>query len=391
MVDLNELLTIPNPPPVPKNRRGEWSFSQEFDPHDLNSSTITATSQDKLEGDEAIQKFIVAQGGVIPKGYRAILIEARHQTHGWTRSQPDTDATTRPTWFYKFRIEPVGNTRNIDELIALVGKRKPATKSTTTTDTVFHFIVGDTQLGKVDGDGVLGTVNRWEQSIETAVTKWKQNGKPPVHLSLVGDCIEGNQSQNGRNMWRTSLTVTEQTRILRRMILRTIDAFITAPDITFTVVNGNHDQVQRFQETREDDGHATEAAIAVREALDTNKERYGHVKIYVPQMDRGHLVINLRGTSMVVAHGHQWQRTKSLDWWKSQSFHNDNTHQAHILIHGHEHEFSVRSAKDRLVICAPTMESESTWFSNKYGGQAMRGAVIFTTTEGGVFQGLEVV
>jgi predicted phosphodiesterase len=192
-------------------------------------------------------------------------------------------------------------------------------------------------------------------------------------------------------MWRTSLTVTEQTRILRRMILRTIDAFITAPDITFTVVNGNHDQVQRFQETRDDDGHATEAAIAVREALDTNKERYGHVKIYVPQMDRGHLVINLRGTSMVVAHGHQWQRTKSLDWWKSQSFHNDNTHQAHILIHGHEHEFSVRSAKDRLVICAPTMESESTWFSNKYGGQAMRGAVIFTTTEGGVFQGLEVV
>jgi predicted phosphodiesterase len=175
------------------------------------------------------------------------------------------------------------------------------------------------------------------------------------------------------------------------MILRTIDAFIAAPSIDFSVVNGNHDQVQRFQETRDDDGHATEAAIAVSEALATNKERYGHVKIYVPDMDRGAVVVNLRGTSVVVAHGHQWQRGKALDWWRSQSFHNDNTHQAHILIHGHEHEFSIRSEKDRLAICTPSMESESTWFRNKYGGVGMRGAVIFTTIPGGKFQGLEVV
>jgi predicted phosphodiesterase len=175
------------------------------------------------------------------------------------------------------------------------------------------------------------------------------------------------------------------------MMLRTIDAFIAAPSITFSVVNGNHDQVQRNLETRDDDGHATEAAIAVSEALATNKERYGHVQIYVPTMDRGAVVVDVLGTSIIVAHGHQWQRGKSLDWWSSQSWHNDNAHNAHILIHGHEHEFSVRSAKDRLSICTPTMESESTWFRNKYGGVAMRGAIIFTTTPGGKFQGLEVV
>jgi predicted phosphodiesterase len=391
MVDLNELLTIPNPAPVPKNRRGNWSFTQEFDPHDLNSSTITATSQDKLDGDDAIQKFIVSQGGVIPTGYRAVLIEARHQTHGWTRSTPDTDATTKPTWFYRFRIEPVGKLHNIDDLLAHVGKLKPPAKSTTVTDTVFHYVVGDTQIGKGDGDGAEGTLRAWEQSILTAVERWKKLGKPHVHLCLAGDCIEGNQSQNGKSMWRTKLTVTEQTRVLRRMMLRTIDAFIAAPSITFSVVNGNHDQVQRFQETRDDDGHATEAAIAVSEALATNKERYAHVEIYVPEMDRGAVVLDLMGTSVIVAHGHQWQRGKSLDWWRSQSFHNDNANQAHILIHGHEHEFSIRTEKDRLSICTPTMESESTWYVNKYGGRAMRGAIIFTTTPGGKFQGLEVV
>jgi predicted phosphodiesterase len=391
MADLSELLAIPNPAPVPKTRRGNWSFTQEFDPHDLSSSTVTATSQEKLDGDDAIQKFIVAQGGVIPTGYRAVLIEARHQTHGWTRSTPDTDATTKPTWFYRFRIEPIGKVSNIDELLAAVGKAKPVTKSTNTTDTVFHFIVGDTQIGKVDGDGVSGTLRSWEQSIITAVEKWKRLGKPPVHLCLAGDCIEGNQSQNGKSMWRTSLTVTEQTRVLRRMILRTIDAFIAAPTITFSVVNGNHDQVQRFQETRDDDGHATEAAIAVSEALATNKERYGHVKIYVPTMDRGSVVVNLMGTSVIVVHGHQWQRGKSLDWWTRKSRHDENAHNAHILIHGHEHEFSVRSEENMLSLCTPTMESESTWFYNKYGGRAMRGALIFTTTPGGKFQGLEVV
>ena len=390
-MDLEQLLQTPTAPTITPGRKGEWSFSQAFDPHDPNSSTITATSAKQLEGDDAIKKFITAQGGIIPVGYKAILIEARHQTHGWTRATTGEDAVTRPTWLYRFRIEPDTLRTDISELLALVGKKKPAKHNPTTDELVFHFLIGDTQLGKIDGDGVAGTIERWNQSITNAVAQWNKLGRPEVHVALLGDCIEGNQSQNGRNMWRTCLTVTEQTRILRRMLLACIDAFIQAPRLSMSVVNGNHDQVQRFQETRADDGHATEAAIAVSEALATNPERYSHVKIIVPAVDSDHLVVDFNGTVLVMAHGHQWSRGKSMDWWAGQSFGLQAAQAGHILVHGHEHEFSIKSQKHRLAICTPTMESESTWWKHKTGQTGKRGAITFTTTNNGEFQRLEIV
>jgi predicted phosphodiesterase len=390
-MDLEQLLATPTAPTITPGRKGEWSFSQAFDPHDPNSSTITATSAKQLEGDDAIKKFITAQGGIIPVGYKAILIEARHQTHGWTRAATGEDAVTRPTWLYRFRIEPDNVRGDISELLALVGKKKPAKHNPTTDELVFHFLIGDTQLGKIDGDGVAGTIERWNQSITNAVAQWNKLGRPEVHVALLGDCIEGNQSQNGRNMWRTCLTVTEQTRILRRMLLACIDAFIQAPRLSMSVVNGNHDQVQRFQETRADDGHATEAAIAVSEAIATNPERYSHVQIIVPPVDSDHLVVDFNGTVLVMAHGHQWSRGKSMDWWAGQSFGLQAAQAGHILVHGHEHEFSIKSQKHRLAICTPTMESESTWWKHKTGQTGKRGAITFTTTNNGEFQRLEIV
>lgn len=391
-MDLNELLQTPQPKPVKPGRTGDWTFTQSFDPHDPNSSTIEATTTEQVQGDEAIRQFILAQGGIIPNGYRAILVEARHQTHGWTRAAPGAAAVTRPTWFYRFRIEPSSVRSDISELVALIGKKSPIKNRGTRTDLVLHLLIGDTQIGKdLDGDGTAGIIARWNQSLETAVARWRDAGRPPVHIALVGDCIEGNQSQNGRNMWRSRLTVTEQTRILRRMLLAHIEAFIAAPQVWLSVVNGNHDQVQRFQETRADDGHATEAAIAVAEALGVNPERYGHVQVFVPGIDQDHLVVDIQGTVMVLAHGHQWARGKSMDWWAGQSFNLQPAQAGHILVHGHEHEFSIRSKRDRLVICTPTMESESTWWKHKTGDMAKRGAILMFTQPGGEFTGLEVI
>lgn len=391
-MDLEHLLTTPQPKPIKPGRTGDWSFTQSFDPHDPNSSTIEATTTEQVQGDKAIRQFILAQGGIIPNGYRAILVEARHQTHGWTRSTAGGAAVTRPTWLYRFRIEPDAKSSNIDELVTLIGKKTPIKQRSTTDGMVLHLLIGDTQIGKdLDGDGTAGIINRWNQSLNTAVTRWKQAGRPPVHIALVGDCIEGNQSQNGRNMWRSRLTVTEQTRILRRMLLAHVEAFIQAPRVWLSVVNGNHDQVQRFQETRADDGHATEAAIAVAEALAVNPERYNHVKVYVPGVDEDHLVVDIEGTVMVLAHGHQWSRGKSMDWWAGQSFNLQPAQAGHILVHGHEHEFGIKSKRDRLVICTPTMESESTWWKHKTGDMAKRGAILMFTRPGGEFTGLEVI
>ena len=61
-----------------------------------------------------------------------------------------------------------------------------------------------------------------------------------------------------------------------------------------------------------------------------------------------------------------------------------------FLLHGHEHEFSIQSKRDRLVICVPTFESESTWWRHKTGDVAKTGAVSMITADG-EFSDLSVI
>jgi hypothetical protein len=378
----------------PKAGKRDWGFTQEYAPHDPNSSTITATVGQKLEGEDDWTEFVLANGGSLAPGYRVRLVEMRHNTAGWTRAAQGEDATTTGTWFYKFAVEPITSQARIDELIRDIGKRKAPTK-TSSGEGVFHFLAGDLQLGKCDGDSTQGITDRFLDSVENAVADFKtlrrSRNLGTVHIGFLGDCGEGNQSQNGRNMWRTELTVTEQYRLFRRLMLFTIDAFAPLVDnVQLDVVNGNHDQVQRFQETRGDDGHATESAIALADALELNPAAYGHVQVFVPNKDETYITRQIGTSVATMAHGHQWARGKAMEWWKGQGFNGHAPQASQFLFHGHEHTFGIQSKKDRVVICTPTYESESTWWRHKTGDLAIRGGLVLTTADGS-FADLRVV
>jgi predicted phosphodiesterase len=301
-------------------------------------------------------------------------------------------ATTKGSWSYTFRVIPdIYRPKGISNELLQLCNRKAAKRVEQKTDELFVFALGDSQLGKPDGDGTEGIIRAWSQSLELSRQVWTKAGRPAVLIAGLGDHIEGNQSQGGRNFFRSDLTVTEQLRIFRRMLLRTIDNFIEAPVITVGIVNGNHDDVQRFQTTDASDGHATESAIAIGEAIALNPARYGHCSIYTPGKDEDHLVIECNGTNFVLIHGHQWSRGKAMEWWEKQTFNNHPAGHGHILIHGHEHEFQISSRRDRLVICTPALESESTWFKQKYGAVGRRGVLTFTTKPAGQFDRMTIV
>lgn len=391
---LDDLLNTPQPPTAPE-RRGIAVFTQEWSLD--GTSTITAESGTDLTDHDLIA-WIRERGGKIPDGHTAIMVSAKYNPNAWVREEAydadgkKTPATTRGAWSYQFKILPASTQRqtHVDELIKLIN-RKPATRKQTTNDELFVFALGDSQLGKPDGDGTDGIIRAWTQSLETARNEWRRAGRPPVLIAGLGDHLEGNQSQGGRNWARSELTITEQLRLFRRMLLRTIDTFIEAPSILVGIVNGNHDDVQRFQTTDASDGHATESAIAVGEAIALNPARYGHVHIYVPGKDQDHLVIEANGTNFVLIHGHQWSRGKAMEWWEKQTFNNQPAGRGHILLHGHEHEFQISSRRDRLVITTPALESESTWFKQKQGAVGRRGALIFTTKPQGQFERMTIV
>jgi predicted phosphodiesterase len=388
-MNLSDRLAQP-PLSQPTFTRSNYQFSAEIDPRDPLSQAITLTAPERLETEqdwaEAVERM---GGGTIPPGYKVRLVEMRHNTHGWSRAAQGEDALTTGTWFYRFAVEPVSSAlSSIDDILGSIKKRRPAPVSNRSAGpSVYHYLAGDLQLGKVDGDSTEGIVDTLVRSLEHAANDLKEvRRRVPVgtvHLAWLGDCLEGNQSQGGKNMWRTELTVTEQIRVFRRLMLYGVDLFAPLVEhVEVDVVNGNHDDVQRMQRTRGDDGHATEAAISLADALTLNPTTYGHVSVFVPERDATYMTRQIGSSTFTMAHGHQWRRGKAWDWWAGQALNLQNPGASHFLLHGHYHTMSMDTKRERTIICTPTFESESTWWKEKTGDLGRRGALTMLTRDG---------
>lgn len=383
----DQLLKTPTVQQTPYDRNSRaWDFTVEPAPHDMNTQSISMQSSENLKTEDDWTKAVKEMGGIVADGYRVRLVEMRHQTHGWTRAAQGEQAVTAATWFYRFTVEPATAQYAIDELVKSIGRKRAPVKVSTGPG-VFHFLGGDLQLGKMDGDGSEGIVKAYMHSVDAAVSDLKMLRKVRsigiVHIAFLGDCIEGSVSQGGRNMWRTKLTITEQTRILRRLMLYTIDAFAPLVErVEVSAVGGNHDEVQRFQATRGDDNHATEAAVTIADAIALNPAAYGHVQVFVPNVDSTYMTRQIGSSSFTMAHGHQWNKGKGMDWWAGQAFNWQAPGAAQFLLHGHFHTASFDTKRERTIICVPTFESESTWWKEKTGDLSRRGGIVMTTHDG---------
>lgn len=249
---------------------------------------------------------------------------------------------------------------------------------------VFNFQASDLQIGKVDNGGTDGILAAYRAAVYRAVNEleWslERHEIGAVHLMFPGDCIEGNQSQGGALFWRCDLTVTEQRAVFERLLYETVDAFAGAGlPVHVSVVNGNHDQAQRFQATRPGDGWATSAADSLRNGLAVNPEAYGHVTVHTPDPERGYMTVQVLDTVYAIAHGHQWRRGKGLQWWAEQTFHGQNPGGAHLLVHGHEHVYSLEATADRVRICSPTFDGGSNYFRDLHGAESRRGGLVYVT------------
>lgn len=297
------------------------------------------------------------------------------------------ELTTRWLASYRFNLAPIGQT--VDDLDALVQRARQRPMGATGPHWAV-FQAGDQQLGKRSRDGGIDEiVGRYLESVEAAAAEIAQlrdaHGVEGLQISLPGDCIEGNQSQQGKNLWLTELTITEQVRVLRRLMFETVRALAPlAPKVYLDVVNGNHDEAQRTQNTFPGNGWATEAAIAVDDALKLNAEAFGHVEVRVPEQWSGHMTVPVGDTVVTVAHGHQWRRGRAMDWWSKQALNNQPPGAAQVLQNGHWHEWAVASTAERTHIQSPTFDCGSDWYRERQGGTSRRGGLVYLLRAGEV-------
>lgn len=295
---------------------------------------------------------------------------------------------------YRYRLRERTASIDVEFLAKEARKAKPHKSAKSSGDRIYVFQASDLQLGKVDGYGPEGTVQRYFESVDVAIADYKRrhaaNPIGAVHLVFAGDCIEnGGVSQGGKLAWRQSLTVTEQVRVWRRMLMETVRRFAPLTDALYvSVVGGNHDDATRVPvQTRADDNWATEGAIAVADALQENPDAYGHVTVQVPPVDQAFMTVKIGESIFTILHGHQFRKGKAADWVASQAFYLGNPTAAHFILHGHWHSTSIQQDGPRTILCSGTYDGGSSWYRDLTGAESRVGGLVYVT-DGAEFEGL---
>jgi len=322
------------------------------------------------------------------------------QVRGWDTSVAAIDPETGKritnvvrAHYYRLNLSRHTLKVNLDELVKAAKRR--VSKSTPPTlqnpSAAYLVALGDLQLGKMDGDGVEGTVGRFLDKTQAAVARYKRIAKgSPIYLAHLGDCIEGFVSQGGGNTFRTTLTTTEQVRLYRRLLIEQIKAFsAVAPKLVVVGVPGNHDEALRPIHTY-GDSWAIDSIAAVRDALDL-AGTYGHVTMIAPARDELTVTLDVCGTVIGMAHGHQFRSGAEgwKSWWQGQQMGRQPIGDADMLLAGHRHHLRIER-EARTFVQVPALESESTWFKHIAGGVSEPG-IVTAVVGGGGWHSLEVL
>ncbi|MEU8621447.1 hypothetical protein [Streptomyces sp. NPDC048623] len=381
----DELLAKPVGPSVPaRTTDPDKDFTKQIE---VTGDQAAVTVRGPADGvdEDAATAYLRAQG-LDPTEWRATGFRSSE----WTMANGDTGVSTRFTFARQGLVE---ETYAIDDLLATIQAYEPGPPRRAGGDHSFVIALGDMQFGKIDGDGVEGTLQRTVECINEAAERltWYRSrfDVGHVHVAWLGDHIEGFQSQGGANVWRTPLTLTEQIRLDRRVKLHAMLTFAPLVErLTMAAVPGNHGEAVRINGkgvTRYDDSHDTESLIAVKDAADLNPGLFGHVEFFVPDTDELTVVVDCSGTVAAHAHGHQWRPGKHFEWWKGQAFNRESAmHQADLLLAGHLHHEHVDTDGHRTFLQPPAMESESTWWRHAKGTTGAPGLIVAVTKDGRV-------
>lgn len=321
------------------------------------------------------------------------------QLRAW--DAPDKENGVRRMFYYRAQVRRRREGVNVDELLDIVRKWKPGKQPPPATGTGSAFVVAyaDTQIGKPDGDGTAGTVERVLTKTDAAVARLKELRKAgrdidSIYICSLGDCIEGFNSQGGRLAWRNELTLTEQVRVYRRLLLHIVRTFAPlAPRVVIATVPGNHDEAVRtgdVMSTRYDDSWAIEGAVAVADALQL-AEGYEHVSFVFPGKDELTITLDIAGTGVGLAHGHQC-KGKAHKWWADQGhgLQPIGDPSVVLLLTGHYHHLKVDQSGGRTWVQAPSLDGGSTWWRHRTGQDAPPG-LITMVVGGGVWGDLAVM
>lgn len=289
------------------------------------------------------------------------------------------------------------------DLVREIRKYRKPKKEAPGGEQAMVVCIGDTQLGKGDGDGTQGTVNRILKAIDGVEERISELRKIGRNLGLLvvagmGDMIEGCDGQYNSQTFTVELNRREQVRVCRRLIRDAIMRWAKYfPEVWVVAVPGNHGENRKNGRLYTDRGDNDDVAIfeSIADIFSANQEAFGHVKFYIPENETS-IVMDICGLPVGFTHGHipsgsGSPQQKLRKWWGDQTFGNRPIGDAKILFSGHYHHLSVvEYGNDKIHIQCPSMEDISEWWAD-LKGEVSRPGVVTCVIDSNGYQDLQII
>lgn len=366
--------------------------------YEAGGTMVVTTTTDANPAPEHWRDLVEELGLAVPDGWRVRLAEARHDPAAWHRDEKGEDAVTRPVWRCRFVVEPPGpawmGAEDVDALVRdAMRRRRTLRPAVTDVERGLIVVYADPQAGKVGRDGgtpelVARIADRFDK-LQDHIRDLNKVGRGPTAAYWLdaGDCIEGFENVASQ-AFTNDLTLTQQVRVHRRLTFEGLDRLAGLfPRVVAVTCGSNHARVRRGKDAvgPPSDDWGIEALSQVADAYARNPDAYGHVSFVVPEHWRDTVSLDVAGTVVGLAHGHQYRRPDAaIDWWRGQTFGRQPVADAQILISGHFHHFAARQAgAGRLHIQAPTLDNGSDWFAGLSGEVSQQGLLVLSVTADG--------
>lgn len=367
-MNLDDLKNLPTPPPVGFQPGIEW---------DGETGHVTVVTSGEQPNPSEVDKVLDTAPFL-----NSAEIEVDWSARPRVSIHHDDAGAVRQIW-YKLPLKKRNDySVDVDDILDLVYDEIPTPEVKAGAWRTIQ--IGDTHIAKsaVDGAGSALLVKRWKESVLNALSLTPAKG---IHLAFMGDLIEGENSQGGKNIANNDLTLTESLRVARHLVSWTIqEALLHAKRVVVSAVPGNHGDTTRLQNRPLTDSHDIDVVSAVQQAFDMTPHK-DRISWFYPEEGSGHVVYGIDGTVFASTHGHLFKGMLkgAENWWAGMSVSGEPAGAAHVLMAAHYHSPLIANYTRNKWICfGAALEDKSTWLNEQNGASSQPGMLTYLTEKG---------
>ena len=214
-----------------------------------------------------------------------------------------------------------------------------------------------------------------------------------IVIADVGDICENVANNTSVDQASTNdLTLSEQMEWANRLVAQSIISLQPyTPKLTVLGVPSNHgaDKLPNGKQNGHGDWGLTNI-LTLKNAFTALRPEWG-IEFKVPEPYEVGVAHEVEGCTIVWVHGHLAGSADKMAQWLANQAANPGTIYARCaaLFFGHFHRFSMLSSRGRDILGCPTLDSGSSWFTNRTG-EWSRPGILTTRVRDGRVSGIRI-